>query len=97
MLDDTIYIYAILGLNGSLPLYTIRLLKYALCCVSDMKERSIEYLVISSLVKTSMNSHMVNHAHYHHTIYHANYHSSVAYKNLSRPARSVNLEFTERE
>lgn len=63
MLDDTIYIYAILGLNGSLPLYTIRLLKCALCCVSDMKERSIEYLVISSLVKTSMNSHMVNHAH----------------------------------
>lgn len=78
MLDDNIYIYAILGLNGSLPFYTIRLLKCVLCCVSDMKGRSTEYLVISLLVKTSMISHMVYYANYHHTIYHANYRSSVA-------------------
>lgn len=94
MLDDNIYIYAILGLNGSLPFYTIRLLKCVLCCVSDMKERSTEYLVISLLV---MISHMVYYANYHHTIYHANYRSSVALKILNRTARSVNLEFTELE
>lgn len=80
MLDDNIYIYAILGLNASLPFYTIRLLKCVLCCVSDMKERSTEYLVISLLVKTSMISHMVYYANYHHTIYHASYRSSVALK-----------------
>lgn len=97
MLDDNIYIYAMLGLNGSLPFYIIRLLKCVLCCVSDMKERSTEYLVISLLVKTSMISHMVYYANYHHTIYHANYRSSVALKILNRTARSVNLEFTELE
>lgn len=97
MLDDIIYIYVILGLNGLLLLYIIRLFKCVLCCVFDMKECLIEYFVILFLVKILMNSYMVNYVYYYYIIYYVNYYLFVVYKNLGRLVRFVNFEFIELE
>lgn len=97
MLDDNIYIYVILGLNGFLLFYIIRLFKCVLCCVFDMKECLIEYFVILLLVKILMISYMVYYVNYYYMIYYVNNCLFVVLKFLNRMVRIVNFEFIELE